>query len=190
MKKIYTVYCTVKLDDSHEWLEAFRAKYDRQHPFHITMKQPAYIDDKDLPKIKSRLEEILYELPSSVPKIRLTFNNLQIDEHDADDGMAWIYVFAGERNKLLDDLQKHIRDELGAYSSYQFKNSSIYERDFNPHLTIGGHLNSQMLEEARIDLPKTISLNGEVDKLILSCVNEPTLEEANNPNNLTVYSLV
>lgn len=189
MKKIYAIYGTVDLIDLPMWLKGFREKYDKPYDFHITLKQMAYIDVSELSRIKSSFEEILKMTPFPQKRMRLEFNRVELSEHDTDDDRGYIYVFADQRNRLLDASQKLIREKLSDFSNYYFKDSRTYELDFNPHLTIARSLNARMFTQAVSELPKQITLIGEVTSIVVSCVKDLSLEETRKPENFITYSL-
>ncbi|MGC1177391.1 MAG: 2'-5' RNA ligase family protein [Candidatus Saccharimonadales bacterium] len=189
MKKIYAIYCTVTLSEKPAWFDAFRARYDRPHPLHITLKQMAYTEESELPKIKGILEDILDTLLVTQEKLVVIFDNFLLDEHDPDDGLGYMYIGASQRNPVLDDLQIAIRERLNDYSDYYFKDSLSYEHDFKPHIALASGLDVQTFAAATKQLPKTVKCVGEVTAIVLSCVTEPTLVEANNPDNLISYKL-
>ena len=111
MKKIYAAYCIVKLTKQPEWFGDFRKKYDEAYDFHITLKQPAYIEENQLGEIKNKLDGILNDFAKKKSKIRLTFDKLLIDENDDSDKSGYIYLFS-KNNSPVDNLQLKIRSEL------------------------------------------------------------------------------
>jgi 2'-5' RNA ligase len=189
MKKIYAISCIIELIEKPDWLDAFCAQYNRPHPLHITLKQMAYIDKTELPKIQQIFEDILKSAKPSKLALHVVFDDFSLIEHDDDDGTGWIYVFANQRNQVLDDLQKEIREKLAHYSDYYLKDSRLYEHNFRPHITIAAELDPNNFVFAVAELPKTVRCVGEVVNITLSCVKEPTLAEANDLKNLIVYDL-
>jgi 2'-5' RNA ligase len=189
MKKIYAIYCTVELTKKPDWLDKFCSTYNRPHPLHITLKQMAYIDDIELTEIKAILEDILERTKISSKKLQIVFDKLVLDEQDDDGGKGWVYIFASKRNDSLYSLQEQVRTRLAKYSDYFFKNSYQYEHEFNPHITIAGELDAKTFVSATSELPEEVHCVREVASITLSCVQEPTLVEANNSNNLIVYNV-
>jgi 2'-5' RNA ligase len=187
MKKLYAIYATIELIEKPAWFDAFCAQYNRPHPLHVTLKQMAYIDHTQLPAIQEVLESILESKSPKRNDLQIVFDTYVFNDHDEDDGTGWMYVFASQRNKLLGDLQRAIREQLAGYSDYYFASSETYEYDFKPHITIAGELDTQAYDRALAELPESIRCVGQVTDITLSCVNEPTLEEANDPENLRSY---
>jgi 2'-5' RNA ligase len=183
MKKIYAVYCRIKLVSQPDWLDNFREKYDEKYDFHLTLKQAAHIEEGQLEDIKKRLNVILEDMHFSSEKIRLCFDKVLLDKDE-----GYIYVFASN-SEILDSLQKQIRAELKDYSDYINPLSKDYEYNFRPHVTIARNLNSLQFEKAASELKDDVECIGEVTDLVLSCVKEISLKESKNPDNLTIYKL-
>lgn len=188
MKKIFAVYCVVKLNNQPEWLDDFRKKYDEAYDFHITLKQPAYIEENQLSEIKKKLNGILNDFAKNKHKIILTFDKLLLDESDNTEKSGYIYLFS-ENNGSIDDLQLKIRAELKDYSEYCNPKSLDYEYDFKPHITIARGLTNKRFKEAVAEVKNDYTCGGEITEVILSCVKEISVEEAHNHNNLTIYKL-
>jgi len=188
MKKIYAVYCIVKLTKQPEWLDDFRKKYDEAYDFHITLKQSAYIEEGQLSEIKKKLDGILNDFAKNKHKITLTFDELLIDENDDSDKSGYIYLFS-KNNSPVDNLQLKIRAGLKDFSDYCHPKSLEYEYDFKPHITIARGLVGNRFKEAVADLKNDYTCEGEITEVVLSCVKEISVEEAHNHNNLTIYKL-
>lgn len=190
MQKIYAIYATVELIDYPAWLRVFQQKYDRQHPLHITLKQLAYIEQMDFVQIQKTLESILAQHKLTRNDLHVGFDTLMPCEHDADDEKGYIYVNATVRNNKLDELQKDIREQLAGYSNYYFRDSYAYEYEFNPHITIASGLEPNQYTRALQELEaRAINFTGIVTTVTISLVDNVTLSEANDPNNLTSYDV-
>lgn len=183
MKKIYAVYCIVKLTKQPEWLDNFRKKYDEAYDFHITLKQAAYIEDWQISDIRKILDGILTNFEKDKNNIELKFENLVLDEKG-----GYIYLFANS-NQIIDNLQKKIRNSLKIYSRYINPKSIKYEYNFKPHITIARDLNKQRFAEAKSVMGQDYMCEGRVVEIVLSCVKEISVEEAHNPENLTNYKI-
>jgi len=188
MKKIYAVYCIVKLTKHPSWLDDFRKKYDEAYDFHITLKQSAFIEENQLDEIKKILDRILNDFAKNKSKIRLTFDKLLLDEGEDTEKSGYIYLFS-KNNDLIDDLQIKIRADLKDYSNYLNPKSIDYEYDFKPHITIARGLVGNRFKKAVADLKNDYTCEGEITEVVLSCVKEISVAEAHNPENLTVYKL-
>ena len=53
MKKIYAVWAKINLIKKPDWLSKYRKKYNNLYPFHVTLKQPCFIDNKKFNEIKN-----------------------------------------------------------------------------------------------------------------------------------------
>jgi len=183
MKKIYAVYCIVKLIKQPKWLDDFREKYDEAYDFHITLKQAAYIEDQQIGDIRKILDGIFADFGKDKSDIKIVFDNLLLDKEE-----GYIYLFA-KSNKLLDNLQKEIRNALKRYSDYVNSKSIKYEYDFKPHITIARNLGEQRFMEARASLKQDYMCEGKITEIVLSCVKEISVEEAHNLDNLKRYKI-
>ena len=76
---IFAVYARVKLLKKPDWLDDFRIKYDEPYDFHITLKQPSFIDEKQIPLIKEKLDHVFSNFSLSSHKINIIFNEKIID---------------------------------------------------------------------------------------------------------------
>lgn len=186
MKKIYAIWCKVNLTKKPDWLDAFRKKYNYLYEFHITLKQPCFIDESDLPEIKSIVSEVISEFNQLVGepnhKIDVEFEKIVADLEDKS-----IMILAKE-NKMLMDLQYKIRTTLKVYSNYRKPILKLYETNFKPHLTIAMGLTNKF-DQAVLYVGKDTKCVGEITEIILSCVKEDTSKEAKNPKNLSIFKL-
>lgn len=187
MKRIYAIYCTLRLTDQPEWLGSFRTKYDEDYPLHITLKQMAYLDEAEYPKVKTKLEAILHQSSSEKSDTQVIFDTVVSDAHDSDDNKGYIYIFASKRNQNLDQLQREIREQLAEYSDYVLEESQKYEYEFKPHITIARRLGVDSFAEALNKLPSNVHCVGEIINVTLSFVESLSIEETSSAKNLSVY---
>jgi 2'-5' RNA ligase len=180
--KIVSVYGRIELIDKPEWLDAYRKKYDNPYELHITLKQSCYIDEGQIAEVKTKLQEVLINFIVPEHKIELDFNELVADKSDGS-----IMINAKE-NILLTNLQKEIRISLSNYDSYTSPELKEYEENFHPHITIVFDL-SENFDQALKDLKEDYRCEGIIEEIVLSVVNKISIEEAQDPNNLTVYRM-
>lgn len=178
--KVYAVYARVEIIDKPDWLEDFRRKYQNVYDYHVTFKQPAYIDEAQLSDIQQRLSRIFDGFPTSDHKIQVVFNQI---EADSEDGSIMIMA---QRNQSLVSLQEKICTDLATYSNYMKPELKEYEENFRPHLTIAFDLDDQF-DQAVTDLGQEIRIIGRISEVVLACVNEITPREAKDPANQTIY---
>ncbi len=188
-RKVYAIYCTVVLTNEPAWLKGFRKQYDKPFDLHITLKQMAYINESDLTDIRHTLEECLSALGKVKEPLQLEFDRLVRESSDPDSGTGMLYVFATKRNSILDQLQLRIRKSLAIYSDYYFKESSRYESDFQPHITIARDLDEQTLEAAIHELPYNVRMVGTIDSVVLSCLDESRVGQHPRHEELTTFDL-
>ena len=182
MKKIYAVWAKVKLIKKPNWLDSYRKKYNNLYEFHVTLKQPCFIDNSRLEDIKSKTSKVINQINLPNHKINVVFENIKADRDDKS-----IMIMAEKDEKLI-ELQSKIRSALSAYKNYIEPALEEYENNFQPHLTITGDVGDKF-DEALNDVERDTKCVGEINEIILSCVKENTLEEAKNPKNLTIYQL-
>jgi len=182
MKKIYAVWAKIKLVEKPDWLEGYRKKYNNLYPHHLTLKQPCFIDESELPEIKSIVSKVFGGFNFPNHKIDVVFEKIVADREDKS-----IMILA-EKNQILMELQYKIRTALKEYSNYCKPETYEYETNFKPHLTITGDV-GEKFDEALKDVNKDTECIGEIKEIILSCVKENTPEEAKNPKNLTIFRL-
>ena len=186
VRKIMAVYCRVELVAEPNWLKGFREKYDEPFEFHLTLKQSVYIDQDQLSDVKSRVCSVFKG--SSVPShvIKVTFDELVLDQHDQRDGLGWVYLFSKSGSEVLNDLQVRIRNALQAFDDYVYTESKEYEENFKPHITIARGLNNKSFDEAIRVLGEDYRCEGMIKQIILSCVEKITVDESLKKENLTV----
>lgn len=182
MKKIYAVWCKVKLKKKPYWLNAFRKKYNYLYDFHITLKQPCFIKDSSLLDIKAIVLNVINSLTFKNHKINVVFEKIVADCKDKS------IMISAKKNKILMDLQYKIRTVLKDYNNYCKSILEQYETDFKPHLTLATNLGIKF-DQAVLDIRKNTKCVGEITEIILSCVKKDTIKEAKNPKNLSIYKL-
>ena len=182
MKKIYAVWAKIKLNKKPDWLDNYQKKYNNLYEFHVTLKQPCFIDESDLPNIKLIVPKVIDSFVFDNHKIEVVFKKIDADREDKS------IMISAEENDILMDLQYKIRTALKEYSNYRKQIQKEYETNFKPHLTIAMDL-ADKFDDAVRDIGKDTKCVGEITEIILSCVKENTVEEAKNPKNLTIYKL-
>lgn len=179
--KIFAVYGKLEIENSPKWLEDFVKKYKFDYDFHITFKQPCFINAGQIDNIKKTLSDILAKTMFPNHKIEMIFNKV-VPNKDKD-----CVMLGAEDNLKLSRLQKKILMRLKNYQSYCEPETKEYEENFKPHLTIAMDLDKNIYQKALSDIPTNFQINGEIKKIILATVNKNSSDESKNPSNLHVF---
>ena len=183
--KIFALYTNLNLIEKPVWLDEFRSKFDEPWDFHITLKQPCYIAEEDIPKMKSLLDSFLasgHQWDASTPVI------LDALRYDTDED-GTVIMLDMQNAGALQEFQKKLCSVLGTYSQYVKPYYQGYEEDFRPHITIGRDLLGDRYAEAMKYLENGCYCEGIIDQLGMTMVNNMSVGEATNPANQTFYKL-
>lgn len=184
--KIFAIYCNIQLTKKPDWLDDFKNKYNYSYDYHITLKQPTYIEEDEIKNVQNILSNIFNELKIPNGQISLTFNKVITDTDKQ--GKSLIMLNA-EENGEINALQKKIVLALKNYSNFFYPESEKWENGFNPHITIADELNDNQLKQAMDDIGNNVECEAVVKEVVLSLVSDMSAEEANNPENKTIYKL-
>ena len=186
--KISAVYARVALTEKPDWLDDFRVKFENHYEYHVTLKQPVFIDEYQLPVMKAQLEKLLIDHPVPEHRIQLVFSTIEPDRVEPGEIDSCIMLMS-EPNQAITGLQKSIVTLLQDFSQNVEPQTRAYEKNFRSHLTITGNLGNRF-DEARAELHgKNVRCVGEITEIVLSCTDNDVPEEVNNPANLTVFKL-
>ena len=181
MEKIFAVYAEVEIPNIPDWLVEFRKKYSEPYDFHITLKQPVFIEESEIPKLKEKLRTFFEEYKGS---FSMNFNENYLG---ADKSCIMLGL---KGNSPIVSLQRGLVNCLDNYNEYVDSATEKFENNFVPHITIGDKLNKTRYEQALKDLPKDFfNVKGVVNDIVLVVVKEATVEEALKPENLTKFTL-
>jgi 2'-5' RNA ligase len=183
--KIFAVYANVTLTKKPEWLDGFREKYDERYDFHITLKQPCFINEAEIDRLKESVETFFRELKVPNGKIDLVFNAMKIDK----DKKGHTIMLNAKPSGPLIATQRNLRSLLADYTSYVDTRTEDFEKKFVPHITIARHLGDDQFREAMQYMKSDTTCAGEIKEFVLSIVNEISAKEAKNPLNKTIYKL-
>lgn len=178
--KIFAVTAELELEET-TWLAAFRAKYDEPYRPHITLKQPCFIEERDVPAIKSLLGDFVGTLATPDHRIAVLFDKLVHGEFT-------IMIDTTER-KHLDQLQTGVLRVLKPYRNFVKPKYEGYEQNFHPHITIARNLDETTRKQAVQEIPDDYSITGSIREITLGVVNEISPAESTNPDNLTLFRL-
>lgn len=178
--KIFAIYTNVKLSKKPEWLDEYRNKYHQQRDWHITLKQPCWIEDGEVDILKNVVSNFFSQLDEK-RGIELTFDKVIFDTD---------CVMLGTNDTAeINELQRKLCEVLSKYTKYTDPASQSYEENFNPHITIVDNLSLEQIRESSQYFKDGCACLGVVDKVVLSVVNDLSFEEMNKESNKTVYSL-
>ncbi|MFA5987818.1 MAG: 2'-5' RNA ligase family protein [Candidatus Paceibacterota bacterium] len=183
--KIFAIYADIKLIKKPEWLDEFRKKYDKPYEFHVTLKQPCFVEEGKTVDLKQKVSDFFTAVNVEDHKISLAFDDLVVAEKD---GVSTIMLKAHDVF-VLADLQKSLCNTLAEYKNYVKPKSEDWEKNFDPHITIARNITKDQYQEATDYLKGNYVCEGIIESIILSVVKEDTPEEAKNPLNQTVYKL-
>lgn len=184
--KIFAVYAKLDLVKKPDWLDDFRLKYDKPYFFHLTLKQPCFIEEPEIPVIKDKLSKFFDELILPNHAINLIFDELITEKVE---GKGFYIMIGARRNEDIFKLQSQVKGILVNYKNYKEPETKAYEDNFKPHITIARQLNGNKFSQAKTDLKNDYTCEGVITEIVLSVIKEDTLQESNNPENLTVYRL-
>jgi len=184
--KIFGLFSNVTLAKKPVWLDAFRARYDEPYEYHITFKQPCYVQKEMISELKNKLRNFFSVQNFPEHQTDVVFDRLGIRPDAPKGGCIMIYA---QRNPTLMKLQQDLREALIEYQNYLKPESSQWERDFKPHITIARHLSPERLEEAKRDLQEDLICVGSIDEIYLQIVDESNAEEAKKLENRTTFKL-
>jgi 2'-5' RNA ligase len=157
--KIFAVYGRLNLTRKPEWFDAFRAKYGTTLEYHVTLKQPCFIEDAQIPDIKEKLNHIFGNFTVQGHRIDMIFDRLYC-EKDA------IMVRTKEIGPIM-DLQKQIRDILKDYDRYVAPELKTYEYNFHPHVSIVLDLTPEQYAAANKGLKPDYRCEGIIEEIVL-----------------------
>lgn len=182
--KIFAVYSVVELIKKPAWLDDFRKKYDKPYDLHITFKQPCWVDEGQVEDLKNKLAVLINF--QKIGALELRFDRIVISTES--DGKNCVMIAATE-NERLRDLQKKVVEALYEYRNYVEAKNEAYENNFMPHITIGREVDSKKWKEQEESIVDDCVCEGKVSEIILSVVNEITVEEAKNLGNMSIFKL-
>lgn len=178
MERIFAVYAKVDLKDKPDWLVRFREKYDQPYEFHITLKQPCYIKEDEIPQLEAKLSNFFNSRKSK--EIPLDFKECYVNKG---------CVMLKSNSARIIELQKSLVKHLSVYNKYQKPEKEEYEKNFQAHITIGRHLTPQVLRKAEVELPKEINISGRVGMVFLALVDEVSAKKVSDPANQVIFGI-
>jgi len=183
--KIFAIYSPIYLVSKPDWLDEYRDKYDQHFDFHVTLKQPCYINASQMPDIKNKLSTFFDELKLADSEIQLVFEKLITDNSDPADGVIMIEA----QNPAIFNLQKGIVLALSDYKQYLEPVSKEWEENFRPHLTIAYNLDSEKFGKAKKELPQDYVCRGVIREVELAIKEPKGADNTKADREVVVYRL-
>ncbi|MBP6945321.1 2'-5' RNA ligase family protein [Patescibacteria group bacterium] len=185
--KLFAVYSKVHLTQKPTWLDEFYKKYNPSSSgYHVTLKQPCYLKEEDIPNVKNQLAGLFNSAPIPSHEIILNFNDLAIDIGIGEFKSIMIHA---EHQPSIHKLQKHILETLSTYKDYVDAESEAWEKNFKPHLTLASDINRTQYELALKELRNDYACKGVIQDVSLIIVEKMIPAEADNIKNQTIYRL-
>ncbi len=178
--KIFAVYANPILIEKPKWFDDFYRSYGGGYDLHITLKQSCFVDEKDEEDIQDKLANFFASLKIPNHLIDVAFDTLLIPNEGC-------IMISARENAALNKLQKNIIHTLKDYSQYTAPELESYEKNFIPHITIAQDVG--LVKEDFDPLRSDCFLKAEIRDITCIFVREQTLEEAQSPDNKTIYHL-
>ena len=148
-KLVFAIAADVSLEYNPDWLDSFRAKYDKPFPYHITLKQPTIASAHQINSVVRILTSLSNSTQIPNHEFRLTFSHISTD---AADGSIIIWC---KEDRLFSSFQKKLIERLKIYNNFVETAGADWENHFKPHLTIAHDLNALQLQTASQDANAT-----------------------------------
>lgn len=170
-----------RIKDRPKWLEEFRKEYDKPYPYHVTLKNETELKEGDIQALKKKVAEILKGYNSK--DLDLVFDRVNVNETSKGHCIMVAACDGGQVKKL----QAEIVSKLNVFGDISSEDHKRFEENFDPHITIARHLTDRQLLQAEKDLPNKVRFEIEPEKLVLSIVNEPVIEERLKEKNRSYF---
>lgn len=184
--KIFALYSKLELIEKPDWLDEFYVKYNRTNIYHVTLKQSCYLEEGKVQEIKERLSAFFATTPVSEHEIVLTFSNLALDNSSSQEKTIMLNADPCPR---VHELQRGILLALDGYKEYVYPESYLWEKSFKPHITLASDISVARYEEALKELKQPYACKGLIQDVSLIIVERMIPEEADKPENQTIYPL-
>jgi 2'-5' RNA ligase len=182
--KIFALYLKLSIIEKPEWFDSFRAIYDKPYDVHLTLIQPRYIEDEQVPLMKLKVDELIHKYKFTDEYKIIDFTELICEKED----QTYLMMLFPKDFGIFPDYQKALRNSLGEYTNYIKEISREYESNFKPHITIGRDIPEDLIDQAKSYFNEMPVIKATANKLVLSVVSDLSIEEVKNPNNLTIFN--
>lgn len=179
--KYFHVSLGFGIKDRPTWLEGFREQYDKPYPYHVTLKNETEIEEEDIPELKKQVAELVKKYDAK--GLDLLFNKVSINKTSKGHCM----MIGVNGNGKIRELQSDIVQKLGVFGKIASEDHRNFEENFEPHITIARHLSDRQLLQAEKELPSKVEFMIEPEKIVLTIVNSPIIEERLKENNRNYF---
>jgi 2'-5' RNA ligase len=180
--KVFDLRLDPVLEEKPSWFDEFRKKYDEPYDYHITLKYPTLVNDKDLLKLKNETRQIA----KSFNIVVVEFENYLFGKTKNGN----LIMIAAKDNKDLIRLQKAVVKSLSKFGKTTQTNYKEYEADFIPHIALARKLNDEAFLKAKKQIKKKTYCRATITKLVLTIVDKKyTRSDYLNPKNTYNYYL-
>ena len=156
----FAVYSHIRLTKKPSWLSTFRKAYLKEE-YHVTLKQPCFIEKDQVSAIKRKLTALITKLDFKNNEIHIRFDKLVIEKEKESGGKT--IMIRATNNKDIHILQKEVTRILKGYGDYVLKESKQWERNFKPHITIANSLGEKEYSSAKTFIGKDYTCEGIID---------------------------
>lgn len=176
--KIFAIYTSVTVLEKPYWLDGFKREFGDPAEYHITLVQPRFVNDTQIPALTEQVERCIRS--TAAGKIPVTFSEPVLDRGEPGNGC--IMVAAREPSRIR-ELRDALIAELSGFDDYVQDKYRVYEDDFMPHITIGCDLDTARFDQAAARLPENVLVSAVVEEVVLAVVADQSAEERTNPDN-------
>ncbi len=169
--KYFHISLVFKPKDLPKWLIDFRIKYDKPYPYHLTLKNETEVKERDVELLKKLVRKISTKY--FLKELEMVFKNVIIKETSK----GYCIMITAQENSSMRNLQAEIIEETSSFGKVYSAEHAEFEKSFTPHITIGRHLTNRQLLQAEKELPNKICFETKPEKLVLTIVNRPVIEE-------------
>lgn len=181
--KIFAIYARLKLVNKPKWLDDIIKSVNFEYELHITFKQPCFIKEYEIEKVKKIANDFFKTLKFPKHKLEVIFDKIYPDP-----GYECVMIEVNDNPELM-NLQKKIIKAFKKYSNYRKPETEKYEKNFHPHLSISLDIDKETYQKEINKIPANFHITSKIKEIVLVFVKEKTPKESKDPKNFTVYSL-
>lgn len=174
--KIFAVYSTLTILEQPTWLEDFKKRFHCPWDWHVTLKQPCFIEEEEVQIVKDRLADFVQQ--KQMLRQKLCFDEV----YSSAEGTNHTIMLRMSHHPALHLFQKHLCEYLSDFTRYVSPEMKNYEEHFSPHVTIGETTTEEEYKDAMDYLSSEVRCVSVTDTLVLSVVSDMSFEATLEPN--------